>query len=394
MFTHEEEVQIQKGILGKSLDWGFAVQIFQRELTLKDPITNFNNYLSEKESCSIIINCIYQGYQYLDLDPWLSGTPLEDIGIAEKLRLGKLGYAEAISKSKTAVGKLLISSELIDKKANETTITENYCPNGYFIYRNYYKQFPIVISKSEKDLVVKILLSLGEAFRSTKNIFLSNYFHKEYKTKECFFRQFIKKSKNIQAFYFYSPRYPIAHCIEEEDLKRMLMISIGPDYKIMPLATLTTGSIIPNIGKWDKQYLDKLRAYFNDTRVNYCLEVILLVKFGEMPSEKTQYTILDIFKKVICLRKINNSSIIKIFGLLWFEKKLIKEVKDKYLNDVLPIIERIRSESILEEILNNHIIVGEKAMRKVKSFGKKKFIELSSKIDDSSLSQLFQTRIY
>ncbi len=281
---HEIEVKYMDCCLESSKDWSWFLEELKASYELDD-ISSWEGYLKA--------NSLLRVYSYFVRIVSINGVDihsdnpiLNDIISIAQLFKGLSSYEACKNSITTAFGSVLLLVVRIAMLINASNGT-NYLFYGELLTRyNEYQLFNMNAIDDYSEEILSLSSSIGvEGFELARMCLEDNVHEVFHGMAEGFFDDYQGAILNADCFNYQNIKLPDYRTWQEAFLLDMLSVHIS-NGKLDPLMVFG-GIQQPDISRWTRDVINKMKAFFADDTANFVLETIAYILYKDSPSNTT-----------------------------------------------------------------------------------------------------------
>ncbi len=281
---HEIEVKYMDCCLESSKDWSWFLEELKASYELDD-ISSWEGYLKA--------NSLLRVYSYFVRIVSINGVDIHsdnpimnDIISIAKLFKGLSSYEACKNSITTAFGSVLLLVVRIAMLINASNGT-NYLSYGELLTRyNEYQLFNMNAIDDYSEEILSLSSSIGvEGFELARMCLEDNVHEVFHGMAEGFFDDYQGAILNADCFNYQNIKLPDYRTWQEAFLLDMLSVHIS-NGKLDPLMVFG-GIQQPDISRWTRDVINKMKAFFADDTANFVLETIAYILYKDSPSNTT-----------------------------------------------------------------------------------------------------------
>ena len=388
-FEHKEQVKYVDGLLRNDQEWQWIIEYIEENFTLDD-VSNWEEFQTRDKNLREVLLHFIKIVEVCRAIPEIKNRVCMDLYILAKYYNGIIEQEECKSYIKTEFGRALYFVMWLTKLENQDNKTKYVVDYRLLQQKNFWNLINMNSFELYKEDIYKSASDIKlPGFENVMKILSDNIEKKYYE----YTGEFVKKNKEIilsgNAFSFRHIEIEPFITWQEQYVKDMLQISIRQG-KLVPIFSdgiMTT----PDFTLWTEEVLSKVQSYFNCEEIDFVVETIGLIQFGEKPSNNTIIVhcklLSDIIKNSNKVSEILSSSSFDVISFL-FKKKMMEDVKQQEAyRELLRLIHSITETEILDKFINARIPLNKEQKDLLRMFYEEKYKKIEKIVNISELSQ-------
>lgn len=383
-FEHKEQVKYVDGLLTNSQEWQWIIKYIEENFTLDD-VKNWSEVQTRYQNLREVLLHFVKIVEVCRTIPKIKNRVCMDLYILARYYNGIIEQEECKSCITTEFGRALYFVIWLTKLENQDNKTKYVVDYRLLQQKNFWN----LINMDSFELYKEDIYALASdiklpGFENVMKILSDNIEKKYYE----YTGEFVKKNKEIilsgNAFSFRHIEMEPFITWQEEYVKDMLQISIRQG----KLVGITTA---PDFTLWTKDVLIKVQSYFNCEEIDFVVETIGLIQFGEKPSNNTIILhcklLSDIIKNSDKSFEILSSSSFEVISFLFKEKMMKGVTQQEAYREFLKLIHCITEPKILDKIINAGIPLNTEQKDLLRMFYEEKYKKIENIENISELLQ-------
>ncbi|WP_051671817.1 hypothetical protein [Oribacterium sp. P6A1] len=294
---HEIEVKYIDGILAKSQEWQWFIEIIENDYDLDDISTNFE-FQQKNAPLRRLIGYFLKILEVSDRQFDISKPVLSDIYNISRFSIGAMTVDSAIENITTNIGKILFVVVWLTKIENSDNETNYITDMRFLTQKNLFQAINMQSYTTEEDSIIRYLDAIKvEGFDASQKCIIDNLRKVPYGLSEGFFEKYEQNLVSANAFNYQMVQKQPFLTWQEDTLLDMLAISIK---KRTISSTCTMGNmIVPDYTTWTSNLITQLKFFFNNPAADFVLESIDYIRNSVIPSKIVVDTHCRLLKELI-----------------------------------------------------------------------------------------------
>ncbi len=366
---HETEVKYVDGILAKSQDWQWLIEIIENDYDLED-ISSYAEFQQKNGPIRRLLGNFLKILEVSDKKLEISKPVLNDTYNVARFSIGAMSVDCAIKNITTNMGRILFLIVWLTKIENSDNETEYIADMRFLIQKNFFQAISMDSYTTEEDSIISYLDTIEvEGFEAPKKCIVDNLKKVPYGLSEGFFEKYEQNLVSADAFNYQMVQKQAFLTWQEETLLDMLAISIKKR-TISP--TYTMGNmIVPDYTTWTSKLIAQLKDFFNNPAADFVLESIDYIRNGVIPSKTVIDTHCRFLKKLIENGddfKVFSSSTYTIIASMFIDGSMKSVEKKGDVLDLIKCIHKVQSMTLLLRFRDDSIPISKEQSIAVKKY--------------------------
>ena len=366
---HETEVKYVDGILAKSQDWQWLIEIIENDYDLDD-ISSYAEFQQKNGPIRRLLGNFLKVLEVSDKKLEISKPVLNDTYNVARFSIGAMSVDSAIKNITTNMGRILFLIVWLTKIENSDNETEYIADMRFLIQKNFFQAINMDSYTTEEDSIISYLDTIEvEGFEAPKKCIVDNLKKVPYGLSEGFFEKYEQNLVSADAFNYQMVQKQAFLTWQEETLLDMLAISIKKR-TISP--TYTMGNmIVPDYTTWTSKLIAQLKDFFNNPAADFVLESIDYIRNGVIPSKPVIDTHCRFLKDLIENGddfKVFSSSTYTIIASMFIDGSMKSVEKKGDVLDLIKCIHKVQSMTLLLRFRDDSIPISKEQSIAVKKY--------------------------
>lgn len=366
---HETEVKYVDGILAKSQDWQWLIEIIENDYDLDD-IFSYAEFQQKNGPIRRLLGNFLKILEVSDKELDISKPVLNDTYNVARFSIGAMSVDSAIKNITTNMGRILFLIVWLTKIENSDNETEYIADMRFLIQKNFFQAINMDSYTTEEDSIISYLDTIEiEGFETPKKCIVDNLKKVPYGLSEGFFEKYEQNLVSADAFNYQMVQKQAFLTWQEETLLDMLAISIKKR-TISP--TYTMGNmIVPDYTTWTSKLIAQLKDFFNNPAADFVLESIDYIRNGVIPSKTVIDTHCRFLKDLIENGddfKVFSSSTYTIIASMFIDGSMKSVEKKGDVLDLIKCIHKVQSMTLLLRFRDDSIPISKEQSIAVKKY--------------------------
>ena len=366
---HETEVKYVDGILAKSQDWQWLIEIIENDYDLDD-IFSYAEFQQKNGPIRRLLGNFLKILEVSDKKLDISKPVLNDTYNVARFSIGAMSVDSAIKNITTNMGRILFLIVWLTKIENSDNETEYIADMRFLIQKNFFQAINMDSYTTEEDSIISYLDTIEvEGFEDPKKCLVDNLKKVPYGLSEGFFEKYEQNLVSADAFNYQMVQKQAFLTWQEETLLDMLAISIKKR-TISP--TYTMGNmIVPDYTTWTSKLIAQLKDFFNNPAADFVLESIDYIRNGVIPSKTVIDTHCRFLKDLIEDGddfKVFSSSTYTIIASMFIDGSMKSVEKKGDVLNLIKCIHKVQSMTLLLRFRNDSIPISKEQSIAVKKY--------------------------
>lgn len=364
---HEIEVKYVDGILAKSQEWQWFIEIIENDYELED-VATYTDFQQKSGPLRRLLGNFLKILEVSDKKLEISKPVLNDIYNIARFSIGAMTVDSAIKNITTNMGRIIFLVVWLTKIENSDNKTEYIVDMRFFIQKNFFQAINMESYTTEEDSIISFLDTIEiDGFDAPKKCIVDNIKKVSYGLSEGFFEKYEKNLLSANAFDYQIVQKQAFLTWQEETLLDMLAISIEK-HSISPTYTIGN-TIFPDYTMWTSELIIQLKAFFNNPAADFVLESIDYIRNGVIPSKTVIDTHCRFLKELIENGNdfyVYSSSTYAIIASMFIDGSMKSVDKNGDVLELIKCIHKVQSMTLLLRFRDDSIPISKEQSIAVK----------------------------